>query len=252
VRPLTPRLGVEWFDWLVSGLPLIVVSYFAILGVGYAVASASEAEHLRTELAVAQLDALRAQLHPHFLFNTLNAITALVRDQDTRGALDTLRLLSDLLRSVLTADASNEVTLRDELAFIQQYLGIMEVRFSDRLRVVWDVPDQLRDARVPTLVLQPLVENAIRHGIARSSLAGRVEITARRSGDRLILSVRDDGPGPVPETGRPTGVGLANTRARLERLYGDATVTLEPAQRGTRGTVATITMPYHPTPGAAG
>jgi hypothetical protein len=246
VRPSPKGVVTDWFDWYVSGLPLIVVLYFAILGVGYALARASEAEQLRTELAVAQLDALRAQLQPHFLFNTLNAITALVRDQDTRGALDMLRLLSDLLRSVLTAEASNEVTLHDELSFIQQYLGIMEVRFSDRLRVVWDVPDQLRDARVPTLVLQPLVENAIRHGIARSSVAGRVEIGARRVGDRLILSVRDDGPGLVRDTARPPGVGLANTRARLERLYGDATVTLEPADRGA---VATITMPYHPTPG---
>jgi LytS/YehU family sensor histidine kinase len=231
-------LPVAILDWWLSGLPVIVLSYFGVLGIAYAMGRAREADQLRSELAVAQLGALRAQIQPHFLFNTLNAITALVRDQETKSALSTLALLSDLLRSVLKADGAHEVALGDEIAFIEQYLGIMEVRFSDRLRVVWSVPDELRRARVPTFVLQPLVENAIRHGIAKRTDAGRIEIAARRSGDRLILTVTDDGPGPNGTSNG--GVGLANTRSRLEHLYGDATVVLEPAPRGA---VATITMP---------
>ncbi len=223
-------LGLSILDWWLSGLPLIMLSYFGVLGISYALV-------FRDELAVAQLGALRAQLQPHFLFNTLNAITALVRDQDTKGAIATLARLCDLLRAVLTADAAHEVALADEIAFIEQYLGIMEVRYSDRLRVHWNVPADLRTARVPTFVLQPLVENAIRHGIAKRTDAGRIEIAARRSGDRLVLTVADDGPGP---NGAGDGMGLANTRERLERLYGDATVALESQHPGA---VATITMP---------
>jgi two-component system, LytTR family, sensor kinase len=223
-------LGLSILDWWLSGLPLIMLSYFGVLGISYAVA-------LRNELATAQLGALRAQIQPHFLFNTLNAITALVRDQETKGALATLARLSDLLRAVLTADAAHEVQLAEEIAFIEQYLGIMEVRYSDRLRVSWSVPDDLRTARVPTFVLQPLVENAIRHGIAKRTEAGRIEIAARRAGDRLILTVTDDGPGP---NGAGDGMGLANTRERLERLYGSATVAVE---AHSPGAVATITMP---------
>jgi two-component system, LytTR family, sensor kinase len=242
VRPTSRTLGVMIFDWLLSGLPLIVVAYVSIIGIGYALDRQREAERLRAELAVAQLGALRAQLQPHFLFNTLNAITALVRDRDTQGALDTLAKLSDLLRSVLAPDAADEVSLGDELAFVERYLGIMEVRFSDRLRVTWDVPDELRVAQVPALVLQPLVENAIRHGIARSTAAGRIEIAARRRDDRLVLTVRDDGPGPS-DTVSAGGVGLRNTRARLEHLYGEAGVTL--TANGAGGALATVTMPYH-------
>ncbi len=240
-RPPHHSFGIELFDWWVTGLPLIVLSYFSIVGVGYAVARAREAARLRNELAVAQLGALRAQMHPHFLFNTLNAITALVRDNETRGALDMLSLLSDLLRSVLTGDTTDEITLGEEIVFLEKYLGIMAVRFSDRLRVTWDVPDALREARVPMFVLQPLVENAIRHGISRRTEAGRVEIAARRTDDRLVLTVRNDGPVPNPEI--RGGLGLRNTRERLARLYGDATVTLAAGDR-THGAVATITMPY--------
>jgi two-component system, LytTR family, sensor kinase len=224
-------LPVSILDWWLSGLPLIMLSYFGVLGISYAIG-------LREELAVAQLSALRAQIQPHFLFNTLNAITALVRDQETKSALAMLARLSDLLRSVLTADSAHEIALDEEITFIQQYLGIMEVRFSDRLRVTWEVPDELRAARVPSFVLQPLVENAIRHGIAKRTDAGRIEIVARKSGDRLVLSVSDDGPGPHGNGNG--GVGLMNTRKRLEHLYGDATVVLEPAKPGA---VATITMP---------
>ena len=224
-------LPLSILDWWLGGLPLIMISYFGVLVIGYAMI-------FRAELAVAQLGALRAQIQPHFLFNTLNAITALVRDQETKSALATLARLSDLLRSLLASDAAHEVSLAEELGVIEQYLGIMEVRFSDRLNVIWDVPPDLRGARVPTFVLQPLVENAIRHGIAKRTDAGRIEIGARKAGDRLILTVSDDGPGPNGAANG--GLGLANTRERLRRLYGDATVELGP---GKPGAVATITMP---------
>jgi two-component system, LytTR family, sensor kinase len=224
-------LPLDILDWWLSGLPLIMLSYFGVLGIGYALV-------FRSELAIAQLGALRAQIQPHFLFNTLNAITALVRDQETRSALATLARLSDLLRSVLTVNTAHEVSLAEELGFIEQYLGIMEVRYSDRLHVTYQVPTDLRGARVPTFVLQPLVENAIRHGIAKRTEAGRIDIAARRVGDHLVLTVSDDGPGPNGSANG--GVGLANTRERLRRLYGDATVELAP---GELGAVATITMP---------
>ena len=224
-------LPISILDWWLSGLPLIMLSYFGVLGIGYALV-------LRSELAGAQLGALRAQIQPHFLFNTLNAITALVRDQETKSALATLARLSDLLRSVLTADASHEVSLGDEINFIEQYLGIMEVRYSDRLRVTYNVPSDLRDVRVPTFVLQPLVENAIRHGIAKRTEAGRIDIAARRMGDQLVLTVSDDGPGPNGTANG--GVGLANTRERLRHLYGNGTVELS---AGERGAIATIIMP---------
>jgi two-component system, LytTR family, sensor kinase len=225
-------LPIDILDWWLSGLPLIMLSYFGILGIGYALV-------LRSELAVAQLGALRAQIQPHFLFNTLNAITALVRDQETRSALATLARLSDLLRSVLTVDTAHEVSLGQEVAFIEQYLGIMEIRYSDRLKVSYDVPADLRSARVPTFVLQPLVENAIRHGIAKRTEAGRIEIVARRAGDQLVLTVSDDGPGPLNGDANG-GVGLSNTRERLRHLYGNGTVELA---AGRPGAVATITMP---------
>jgi two-component system LytT family sensor kinase len=224
-------LPIDILDWWLSGLPLIMLSYFGVLGIGYALV-------LRSELAVAQLGALRAQIQPHFLFNTLNAITALVRDQETRRAVTTLNRLSDLLRSVLTTDAAHEVSLAQEVEFIQQYLGIMEVRYSDRLRVTYDVPSDLGTARVPTFVLQPLVENAIRHGIAKRTEAGRIDIAAKRIGDQLVLTVSDDGPGPNGTVNG--GVGLANTRERLKHLYRDASVELRAEKPGA---VATITMP---------
>jgi len=224
-------LPIDILDWWMSGLPLIMLSYFGILGIGYALV-------LRSELAVAQLGALRAQIQPHFLFNTLNAISALVRDQETRSALATLARLSELLRSVLASDTAHEVSLGEELGFVEQYLGIMEVRYSDRLRVSYNVPAELRTARVPTFVLQPLVENAIRHGIAKRTEAGRIDIAAQKIGDRLVLTVSDDGPGPNGTTNG--GVGLANTRERLKHLYRESTVELA---GGASGAIATITMP---------
>ncbi len=180
------------------------------------------ASKLEGQLAQAQLTALKMQLHPHFLFNTLHGISALV-SEDPNAAERMIARLSDLLRLTLENAGTQEVPLRQELAFLERYLEIEQIRFQDRLIVTVDIAPDVRDARVPNLVLQPLVENAIRHGIAPRTTPGRVEITAGRTGERLCLSVRDDGPGLPAGDGRTAeGVGLANTRARLNRLYGPA------------------------------
>jgi LytS/YehU family sensor histidine kinase len=185
------------------------------------------------------------QLHPHFLFNSLNAITVLVRDRDTVAAGRMLDLLSDVLRQVLRSEQAHEVSLADELRFLERYLAIEQVRFSDRLTVRFDVEDTLLDAAVPEFLLQPLVENALRHGIAQRADAGAVEVSARRDDDTLVLSVTDNGPGPHAghRDGNGNGLGLANMRERLTNLYGSrAQLELRAAPQG--GTVATVTIPF--------
>jgi len=238
-------------SWFFTTLPFGVAVYFAVLGVEHAAfyflevrARETQAARLSTQLAEARLGALQMQLHPHFLFNSLNAIGVLVRDQDTVAASRMIELLGDLLRQVLGAEPSPERSLAREIAFIQQYLAIEQVRFSDRLRPTIDVDPTLTDAAVPTFVLQPLVENALRHGIAKRTGAGVLRISARPAGDDLVLSVHDDGPGVESEIpGVRRGLGLDNTRARLSTLYGDrASLVLAPDSGG--GTVAIVRFPY--------
>jgi two-component system, LytTR family, sensor kinase len=160
---------------------------------------------------------LRMQLNPHFLFNSLNAITVLVRDQNTAAASRMLELLSDVLRRVPRAEDSPETALSEELDFLERYLAIEQVRFSDRLQTRIEVDAAIRRAAVPQFILQPLVENGIRHGIARRTDAGLLEITAHRDADTLVLTVCDNGPGFGPAA-PATGVGLANTRAAARCL----------------------------------
>lgn len=176
---------------------------------------------LETQLAHAQLEALKMQLHPHFLFNTLHAIGVLVRKQDTQGSLQMLSGLADLLRLALDTTGRQMVPLKQELDFLGRYLAIEKVRFSDRLEVRIDVAPEVLDALVPNLILQPLVENAIRHGIAPRAASGRVVVTASRERGALALTVRDDGVG-LPDAfcvERCAGVGLRNVRARLGQLF---------------------------------
>ncbi|MFP2931253.1 sensor histidine kinase [Pyxidicoccus sp. 3LG] len=244
-----PALALRsWLGWL----PMTAMTYAAVLGVAHAVDSqrrALETERqaaaLAVQLAEARLQALQTQLHPHFLFNTLNAIVVLVREQETDTAARMLVLLSDILRQLLQQGATQEVPLRDEVAVLSRYLEIQQLRFQDRLRVVWDVDAGVLDARVPHLVLQPLVENAIRHGVSQRSAAGDLQIRARRQGDALELAVVDDGPG-LPEgfaLERGPGIGLSNTRARLAQLYGDAGRVSVASRPGGIGTVATVLLP---------
>lgn len=205
------------------------------------------ATRLEASLAHANLDSLRMQLNPHFLFNTLNTISVMALKGERHGVVRMLTLLSDLLRLSLER-REQVVTLREELGFLDRYLEIEQVRFRDRLTLERDVEPETLDAEVPSLLLQPLVENAVLHGIARCAGPGTVRLEARVvRGDTLELRVLDTGVG-VAAAGREsgTGVGLANTRARLEQLYGgEQSLTLadRPAAEG-RGAVVTVRLPF--------
>jgi two-component system LytT family sensor kinase len=208
------------------------------------------AARLTAELAEARLAALQARLEPHFLFNALNTAVMLVRDDRGEQAVDVLLQLSELLRTVIAGAPGHEVALCDEWTFVERYLTLERVRYGDRLDVRLSLAPGLERVRVPFLVLQPLVENALRHGVARrvDEGPGVVEVVARRDDASLRLEVRDNGPGPAAANGsgdrRGTGshVGLASVRARLGALYGDrGTLELAGAQGG--GMVATIRLP---------
>ena len=241
----------ELEGWIFTTLPFGTGVYFALVGIEHAMAYMAQARERETQavrltaqLAEARLGALRMQLNPHFLFNSLNAITVLVRDQNTTAASRMLELLSDILRPVLRAEGSHETHLSTELDFLERYLAIEQVRLSDRLRPRVEVDAAIGRAAVPQFILQPLVENALRHGIARRSDAGLLEVTAQRDGDTLVLTVRDDGPGLGSAGPSAKGVGLANTRARLAGLYGDR-ASLEIANAAGGGVLVTIRLPYH-------
>ena len=197
------------------------------------------AARLETLLTQARLGLLQAQLQPHFLFNTLNAVADLVHS-DPDAAERMIGQLGDLLRQSLRVGEAHEVSLGEELELLERYLAIQRVRFSDRLTFEVAVESSLRDARVPLLVLQPLVENAIRHGVGPKQGPGRVEIDARRDDGKVVLRVRDDGVGL--RDGIRDGLGLANTRSRLHELYGEGGVlALTALDRG--GVEATVTIP---------
>lgn len=201
------------------------------------------AMQLRAQLGESQLDALRAQLHPHFLFNALNAATTLVH-RDANAADAMLTQLGELLRHALRSDPRHETTLREELGFLDRYLGIMRTRFGDQLTVVRHVPLDLEGALVPTFVLQPLVENALEHGVRRLDGPGQVEIEASREGDSLLIFVRDNGSGEHGVAREGLGIGLANTRARLDALHGSsAELRLRPRVDG--GMEAVLRLPLH-------
>jgi two-component system LytT family sensor kinase len=198
---------------------------------------------LESNLAKARLNTLKAQLQPHFLFNSLNAITALLR-RDPRLAETTLVSLSELLRMALSQSEKQEGSLRDELEFVQRYLEIQQTRFGDKLRVEQAIDPHALDCITPTLVLQPLVENAIRHGIEPSEKAGLVRVSASREDDKLILTVEDDGVG-LANANAGTGIGLANLRERLHALYGDQQK-LELTARPTGGVLVRVEIPWRP------
>jgi len=204
------------------------------------------ASRLEAELADARLQALEMQLRPHFLFNTLHTVASLVRAGRNADAVRTIAGLSDLLRSALRRDGAAEVPLREELAFVERYLAIEQIRFQDRLRTrIVAAPDVL-DALVPTLILQPLVENAIRHGVERRAAPGRVEVEALRRDGILVLRVQDSSQGGCDRVGDATGggIGLSNTRARLRQLYGERQrCDLDQTEDG--GARALVELPYH-------
>lgn len=175
---------------------------------------------LRTEAQEAQLRALRYQVNPHFLYNTLNSISALVLDGRTDEAETMIMRLSDFFRATLQSDAMSDVALAEELALQRRYLDVESLRFADRLSVDIDVEAEVAQARVPGLILQPLVENALKHGMSKEGRQTRVRLSAAREGDRLVVHVSDNGCGSAAPSG--TGVGLANVRRRLAARFGPA------------------------------
>jgi sensor histidine kinase YesM len=204
---------------------------------------ALETAQLETKLAQAQLDALKMQIHPHFLFNTLNSISVLMHD-DAQAANRMLVRLSELLRVALKRGSSQEVLLKDELEFLRGYLEIEQVRFQDRLQVDFDVERETLDARVPNLILQPIVENAIKHGIAPLAEAGKILIETRRQNGFVELSVSDNGAGLNGSIKESNGIGLKNTQERLEKLYGDEQQ-FEITSKENQGVQVKIRIPFH-------
>jgi two-component system LytT family sensor kinase len=208
----------------------------------------TQAAQLQAQLVEARLSALRSQLNPHFLFNTLNAISALV-ERDPRGVRRMIARLSELLRYSLDEGNESEVALSRELSFLDRYLEIMQIRFQGQLQVTNDIAPDVTDALVPHLLLQTLVENALKYGVNQKDGSGRIEITARRNGECLELHVRDHGPGLHLSTAEApgsddSGVGLRNSRARMQQLYGDAQqLSLRPAPGG--GVIAEVVLPFH-------
>jgi two-component system, LytTR family, sensor kinase len=256
-QPLTPdmaamqRLRRLWFvnDFIV---------FVAVLAAGFArnyfwryqvrreesVRLQAQAAQLQAQLADARLSALRMQLNPHFLFNTLHAVSALV-ERDPRGVRRMIARLSELLRTSLDEADEPEVPLQREFTFTERYLDVIQIRFQGHLQVDMHADENVRDALVPNLILQPLVENAIKHGISKLSDGGYVEVTAKRAGERVIISVRDNGPEvSLDAPPSPNSLGLRNTRARLAALYGPVqSLTLRHAEGG--GLIAEVSLPYH-------
>ncbi len=219
----------------------LVVVHHAVLYYRVSKDRAIRASQLEARLAQSQLQMLRMQLQPHFLFNTLHSISALMH-KDVRRADSMVASLSDLLRMSLQNIGAQEVALQSELEFLQRYLEIMSLRFGDRLKVTMDVDEEARDARVPNLFLQPLVENAFRHGFGDLG-AGSIAISVRRDGELLRCEVVDDGRGL--RSGHKEGVGLASTRQRLQHLYGDRqSFSLQGAPG--EGVRVAMAIPFHP------
>ncbi len=203
----------------------------------------AEAARLQAQLAESRLAALRTQLNPHFLFNTLHAVSSLV-ERDPRGVRRMIARLSELLRHTLDGSPEQEVPLEQELRFLDRYLEIMRIRFQGRLEVETRVEPGAESALIPNLLLQPLLENALEHGASRVEGVGRVELDARVEAGRLVVRIRDNGPGIEGQDAPAEGVGLRNTRQRLEQLYGaEQHLRLEPGAGG--GLVAEISLPFH-------
>ena len=254
-KPFSPLVSFQ--NYFVAEFHINLLLYLTVLGLqqafGYylrfrereqrAAQLKLEAAQLETQLARAQLDALKMQLQPHFLFNTLNTISVLI-EEDTAAANRMLVRLSELLRATLKNNNENEISLRQELDFLRSYLEIEQTRFQDRLKIKIEAAPETLDARVPNLILQPLVENAIRHAVAPRAVETLVEICAARENGHLRLTVRDDGDGPGEKGFESGGIGLANTRARLEKLYGAAQrFEITGARRS--GLEVAITIPFH-------
>ena len=230
--------------------------YWLILAAGFALhiydenrAREQQSAELQRSLVAAQVEALKMKLQPHFLFNTLNSISFLAVEKDVEGVVTMVERLGDLLRSSMQSGGSHLVTVGEELGLLDQYLSIEEIRFTDRLHVIRRIAPEAIKARIPSLVLQPIIENSIKHGFSRRIDAGRLEIAIRRENDALVVTVEDDGPGVPPGWDLAThcGRGLKNVIERLDKLYPGAwDFTLDNQARG--GAFARLRIPWQVQP----
>jgi two-component system, LytTR family, sensor kinase len=240
-----------WFDKFYNGLLSYVVLYAGILMLNYVLDSRArvafreaEAARLNEQLVMAHLHALRQQIEPHFLFNTLNSVAGLVREGRNESAVVMIAELSDLLRRMLDDSRRQQVPLQEEIEFARKYLDIQKVRFADRLQICVDVPGELVRAQVPSLILQPMVENAVKHGIAKCAQGGTIRIAASHHNGMLTLSVGNDGPSlPSDWDATRLGIGISNVRARLQTLYGDV-CDIRLRNRDAGGVEVSVSLPF--------
>ena len=243
--------GLDILGWIFTTLPFGVVVYLSITGIAHAIHYFVEAREreaqmskLAEQLTAARLSALQSQLNPHFLFNSLNTIAVLTRDRDTTAATRVIEQLSEVLRQTLGRSDAPLVSLEEELDLVRQYLAVEQARFPDRLKPEFEIDPGVLSAAVPSFAVQHLVENALRHGIARRTDAGRLVVSARRDGGLLEVTVADDGAGLAPGAADQKGRGLANTRERLRTLYPEDGASLEVLPGRDRGAVARLRIPY--------
>ena len=250
--PPVDFLASFWWRILLMEIVVVLPVYWLVLGAATSVqvyrdheANQLQAIELQRSLAAAQLDAMRMKLHPHFLFNTLNTIASLARAGETDGVGQVVERLGTLLRLSMETSGRQLVTLDEELGLVDEHLAIEEIRFKDRLHVIRRIDPASRKALVPNLILQPLVENAIAHGLSQRLDASLLEISARQDGPHLRVAVRDDGPGLPPGWRLATGArgGLRNVMERLQALYGGA-FRLDIDNSATGGTVAELRLPF--------
>jgi two-component system LytT family sensor kinase len=251
-EPSTPGpFRLIWVDKFLNGILSSLLLYSTIVVVSYVLDSRrrlayqqTETARLNEQLSKAQLSALRQQIEPHFLFNTLNSVSGLVREGRNDAAVSMIAGLSDFLRRVLEDSTRQQVPLGEEMEFANKYLEIQKVRFAERLQVDVDVPRELYPAQVPSLILQPMVENAVKHGIAKRAQGGAIRIAASCCDGVLTLSVSNDGPS-LPEGWEMTGsgIGISNVRTRLQGLYGDG-FELSMRNQETGGVEVSVSLPF--------
>jgi signal transduction histidine kinase len=263
IRAVSIYVGDPWVGWYTHPPTFLAVVwtsidhnlllYWLFVGLAHGLHAARKSREreldqsrLEAQLAQARLETLAAQLHPHFLFNTLHSLAELVH-RDAARAERMIVSLSELLRKSLADDATAEMRLADELELLEAYLEIEQIRYGERLRVHFDVDPEAGAQAVPRWILQPLVENALRHGLEPRAAPGRLEIAAARRGEQVVLEVRDDGVGLPPGAPPRLGIGLGNTRERLFRLYGDA-ASLSIERRAEGGTTVRLELPWRALP----
>jgi two-component system, LytTR family, sensor kinase len=244
-----PDFWDSWSTTLLYHVLIFLIAYALILTVTYLVDSRdnvarqmTETARLNEELSRAQLAALRRQMEPHFMFNALNSIAGLVRDHRNDAAVSMIVGLSEFLRRATENSHRAQVTLAEEVEYLQRYVDIQKVRFGERLQVSVDIPPDLLDTQVPNLLLQPLVENAIKHGVGTRIVGGNVRVTGARKDGSVFLSVYNDGPSSPEDWQTNGGVGLANLRTRLKILHGDESE-LQMRRAGTDGVEVVVTLP---------